>query len=217
MPYFTVPNPYNNNDDVLWPPRLGIDDRTIVVSRASPKSTYGVTFLVFSILLWKTTTFTKRQYGAVFVSGLACGSLHHLFLYFFGMRGYDSILALLTTLATEWPALLCGEAYLRTVFGNDNEQKSNFDYSKHGRRFLYVVLLATLLSTLPNDEQLTEFLISVIPGQHMQSFGTTMLWAKTCVDFPPLFGRKEPLQCTREDDDSIWVISTPAKSGAVLR
>lgn len=217
VPYFTVPNPFHNNDGVILPPMLGIDDRTIVVSRASPKSTYGVMFLVFSILLWKTTRFTKREYCAVLVSGLACGSLHHLFLYFFGMRGYDSMLALLTTLATEWPALLCGEAYLRTAFGNNNQQKLSFDYSKQGRRFLYMVLVAILLFKLPNDEQLTEFLISVIPGQHMQSFGTTMLWMKTCVDVPMLFGRKEPLQCTREDDDSIWVISTPAKSGAVLR
>ena len=76
-----------------------------------------------------------------------------------------------------------------------------------------------MVANLPNDEQLTEFLISVIPGHHMQSFGMTMLWAKTCVDIPTLFEPKEKLECiaNENDDDSIWVISTPAKSGAVLR
>ena len=243
-PYFTVPNNkfsssnnynYNDDDDILLPPMLRIDDRTLVLSRSSPKSTYLVLFLVFTTLLWKTTNCTIRQYCAILASGLACGSLHHLALYFFGMRGYDSTMALVTTLATEWPALVCGEAYLRMAnFGecsNNNNNNSttefssgsnNHDYSRKGRFVLLTVLTAIMMANLPNVEQLTEFLISVIPGQHMQAVGTTVMWAKTCVEFPQALAVYRPqkqLECIAENDndDSIWVLSTPAKSGAVLR
>ena len=218
-PYFTVPNQFNNNA-ILLPDILRMDDRTLVLSRSSPKSTYLVLFAVFTLLLWKKTDCTRRHYAAILASGLACGSLHHLALFFYGMRGYASPIALIATLATEWPALLCGEAYLRMTFGTTNDsQPNNMDYSKHFRYFLLTVLVAIMVANLPNDEQLTEFLISVIPGHHMQSFGMTMLWAKTCVDLPTFLKPKEKLECitNENDDDSIWVISTPAKSGAVLR
>ncbi len=217
-PYFTVPNQFNNHS-ILLPDMLRMDDRTLVLSRSSPKSTYLVLLVVFTLLLWKKTKCTQRQYAAILASGLACGSLHHLALYFYGMRGYDSPIALVATLATEWPALLCGEAYLRMTLGNNSDSKPTVNYSKHGRYFLLTALFAIVVTNLPNDEDLTEFLISVIPGQHMQSLGMNMLWAKTCIDLPSFLGSKEKLECIPQenDDDSIWVISTPAKSGAVLR
>lgn len=212
-PLFTVANKYNNDTPPMseW---LNIDDRRLITARESSKSTYLVLLVTFSALLWKTTSCTKKHYSAVLVSGLACGSLHHLALFVFGMRGYDSLVALGVTLATEWPALMCGEAWMRLFLGSK--------YSQPCRRFLLVVLVAILFRNLPNDEELTEFLISVIPGQHMQSFGTNVLRAKTCFQSPRFFRLVQsppeaPIRCTDLDDDSIWVISTPAKSGAVLR
>ena len=102
---------------------------------------------------------------------------------------------------------------------NSKNNASIINYSKYFRLVLWTALSAILVANLPNDEQLTEFLISVIPGQHIQSVGTNLLWAKTCVDFPlPFLTKEQQLQCIPESnkDDSIWVISTPAKSGAVL-
>ena len=174
-PFFTMPD--SDAKDNLSPPLLQIDDRTVVLSRSSPKFTYLILFVVFSVLLNLVCKISKRQYIGILVSALATGYLHHVALYYHGMRYYDSYSTLFLTLATEWPALLCGEALVRTFFHR---------YSKSGRYFMLTVLLAIMMRNFPNDEQIAEFLISVLPGQHMQTFAAYYMWAKTCYE-PPHF------------------------------
>ena len=194
-------------------PYLGIDDRELILSRESPKATYLLMFCVFSVLLFRISKIKWREYLSILLSGLGCGSLHHAALFFHSMRGYKSSHTLLLTMCTEWPALMCLEGFFRT-------SGAKYISLPTARRTMVLFLVAMLIPHLPNDEQATEFLISSIPGHHMQSFGTHMLKLKTCV-FPkyiPTFGQNH-LKCRGDSDsdsDQIWLITTPAKSGAVL-
>ena len=189
---------------------MQLDDRKLVLTRASPKFTYFVMLLSFTYLLFKSCEIKTREYLSIVIAGIAAASLHHAALFVNNMRGYDSIYSLALTMCTEWPALLCGEAYFRKSFPKTRHNK-NF------RNFMLIILLSMMAPHFPTDLQATEFLISVIPGHHMQKFGTAMLRFKTCTlpSYLPETMRSD-LTCMKKDVDDIWIITTPAKSGAVL-
>lgn len=188
------------------------DDRQLLLERVSNKTTYVVLLILFSCLLRVHQLVSLRHYMAVLLAGVSCGLVHHVALWYHGMRGYDSVGQLLLTLCTEWPALLCAEDYIRN---SQTMQK----YSKVLHNSMILLLIAMMVPHMPSDEQLAEYLITLIPGHMMQSVGTWFLRLKTCLTLPPslqfLVNNKSSLDCGLSDNE-IWLISTTSKSGAVL-
>ena len=56
---------------------MQLDDRKLVLTRASPKFTYFVMLLSFTYLLFKSCEIKTREYLSIVIAGIAAASLHH--------------------------------------------------------------------------------------------------------------------------------------------
>lgn len=185
------------------------DRRKLLLSRPSPKIGYIVMLVMGTTCLHLIYKIRLKKVFITICTGLAVACIHHLALFTYGMRGYDTIQALMITLLTEWPALIVAEHTIRVVFRNLPSKLSK--YARHSLLLIFVSIVVRNIEI----EQIDRVLLPLIPGDLMQSFGTAAFRLSTCSI--PEFLRPAPLRCREfKDDDSILVIATPAKSGALL-
>lgn len=218
---------------------LGIDDRTLLLSRNSPKTAYMMAVPFFMAVLHVGAGLHKWEIAAIMLSGFGCGCVHHLALFVFGMRGYTDLPALALTLLTEWPALIAGLAVFRRL-GHKAVGffvPSTPTYRVKGTTVFNLVMWAGLLSILGprlaaiQEEDAITYMIPYIPGAYMQSVGTHYLRMRTCIK--PTLGLGEPqLACWDETNDDetmatttknpinngsdFLIMASAAKAGAVL-
>ena len=213
---------------------LNLDDRTLLLERASPKTAYMIAVPVFMVMLHVLAGMDKKEVAAVMLSGFGCGCVHHLALFVFGMRGYSDLSGLALTLLTEWPALIAGLAVFRrlghSLVGFFVPASSS--YSVSGKTVFNLVMWAGLFSILVpqisniSDDDAVTYLIPYVPGEYMQSIGTRYLRMRTCIK--PALGFGEPtLDCWDKSSGSnrnrksnngsdFLVMASAAKAGAVL-
>ncbi len=188
---------------------LGLDDRTLLLARSSPKMAYMVAVPLFMGLLHLAAGLPKYDIAAIMLSGFGCGCVHHLALFVFGMRGYSDFPALALTLLTEWPALIAGLAVFRRlgyglvgflVPSSSSASSASSGPRVRGTTVFNMVMWAGLLSILGprlaaiEEEDAISYLIPFVPGQHMQTVGTQYLRFRTCLK-PALGLGEERLAC----------------------
>lgn len=190
-------------------PALGLDARTIILTRISSKAQYACMVIAFSLMLryganleWKTGILP------ILLSGFSCGLVHHAALFTFGMRGYSDPLSLTITLATEWPALIAGVAVVKLLFWQwvvsafpflslditslelTSQSENIFrHHSPAGRGTklftlsMWVALAGLLYPHLAavDDKDAVAYLIPLISGEHMQTAGTAFMRLRTCI------------------------------------
>ena len=150
----------------------------------------------------------KKDPRKTFLVGFSVSCIHHLALFTNEMRGYTSITALMITLLTEWPALIVAEEIIRTAL---LDRPKLAKYARHALLIIFVALVSNHVQL----EQIDRVLLPTLPGEYMQTFGTAAFRLTTCS--VPTFLLPEPLPCRRTpEDNSILVIASPAKSGALL-
>jgi hypothetical protein len=240
-------------------PYLSLDSRTLLLTRSSSKSTYILMLITFIFLLRYVAKLPWiNRLLPILLSGFGCGLIHHAPLYTFNMRGYSDSTSLIITLCTEWPALISGIAVLQILGGElvtscqsllqkhnskpDTHKPNGTRATNHlGTRIFTTSLWALFFSLMYphlssiNDKDAIASLIPVIPGQHMQTIGTTYMRFRTCIlprTLPPVLYNaltgSDVLECFSSRDGSLTntqagntggdllVMASAAKSGAVL-
>ena len=227
----------------LVAPYVGIDNRTLLLARTSPKSAYGTMVLIFPLLLHFVGGLRFiEEIVPILVSGFCCGLVHHAALFSYGMRRYTDLWGLLLTLCTEWPALIMGIAVVQRLGnivttnicierGHGMKQSSRLPEQPGTRLFTTAMWLGLIAVIYPhissiNDKDAVALLIPHVPGQHMQSIGTAFLKHMTCTlpsYAPPtlLHALTGPsLDCwggsAANRGEDMLVLASAAKSGAVL-
>ena len=219
---------------------VNFDSRELVLARNSPKMTYIVLVPVFILLLKTLGKSTNKNIAAVTLSGFGCGCIHHLALFTFGLRGYTDPVALALTLATEWPALILGVAVFSKVGSQCVPRLLGLRGTTVFRMIMWLGLISTIAPHVSNmkEEDTVAYLIPFVPGQYMQSIGTSYLKTRTCT-VPYYFPTKAaaavvandedkeneatltgPLDCwdlnRGNDGTDMLIMASAAKSGAVL-
>eukprot|EP00939_MAST-03C_sp_MAST-3C-sp1_P003664 g3664.t1 len=207
---------------------LALDSRKLIVARQSPKITYAVAVIVLVVALKVVCCLRNVAIAAIVVSGIGCGCVHHLPLFVFGLRGYGDLFSLVVTLLTEWPALICGIAFVshlgdKFVVDGITKKLSSSAF----RVLMWAALFGQMwphLSSI-NEKDAVAYLIPYLPGEYMQSVGTAYLRTRTCIlpsilPAPLLAKSIDCWDSTRSnktnDGTDMLVFASAAKSGAVL-
>ena len=162
------------------------DMRVLLVNRPSPKFTYVIMLALGVICLRFVFKKSLKEIVRTFLCGLSVSCIHHLALFTYGMRGYNTISTLAVTLLTEWPALIVAEHAIRAGFFKHTQ------LAKYARNALVIIFVSILLNYI-DLKQIDRVLLPLLPGQYMQSFGTGAFRLTTCS--VPSFLRPEPLPC----------------------
>jgi hypothetical protein len=212
---------------------IHIDDRVLLLERSSNKYAYVVLFIFGILLLRYVKKMETKDLIAITFSGFCCGLLHHFPLFVFGMRGYTDVGSLCLTLVSEWPAIIVGVAvihelgwqYLQVVLPFLVEtEKSRKEKSDRGTNVFIWTMWVAIFSLLHKHilgitpEQIAEYMMVYTPGVKMQSFGTFFMRLNTCT-LPAVLNKfyaPNPRTCWADGESNMLVLSSAAKSGALL-
>lgn len=183
----------------LLAPSIKIDGRVLVVSRPSPKATYAV--LLSATTIGLSACLCVGDALRVFACGVACGCIHHAALFAYGMRGYSSLMTLLLTLCTEWPALILGIVSSTLLLERTP--------AAPGWPIVAVTIVVVAWSSVGIDlEEAIANCLPYIPGEYMHNFGTFWFRSQTCT------GTAHQSSCLRPGDSSVLVLAAAAKGSA---
>ena len=210
---------------------LSLDDRMLLVDRPSEKQKYWILMAMFISMMLFWFRMRVTQVARVFMGGVCCGLIHHAPLFAHSMRGYSSPTALVVTLCTEWPAIMCGLFVMTKLLcggvrqTTENSKSVALKKDRNSRRgtrgwmasALFGLILAFAFAggstRVLSIKDVLYNVMPYIPGSTFQAIGTVYLRTFTCA--LPRLGT--PLACSAGNtEEDMWVVAAAPKGGAVV-
>lgn len=209
---------------------MNIGGRLILTTKTSTKYKHYAFLMIFVPLLHLERKISLRNIGIILLSGLGCGLVHHAPLFLSGIKEYMSLQALVVTLLTDWPSIMCILVYFTHrwyVVKSPPPLTKRQKMRQRSRRGIMLALLSfVIVMVLPNQfwESINlsnldidkEFykLLPYMSAQTFQAIGVTLIWTLSCSQISPIF-RTINEDCF-DANDSMRVVATTAQGGDIL-